>query len=341
MQWTDEYTIGLLAPYLEGFKKADKDLYRFRCPICGDSKKDRTKTRGYLYTVDNRTKVRFHCHNCNTDLSFYKFLEKCFPQFIAGYRLEKFRDKSKTKPATKASAPPPKQKTVVDLSFLRFKSLSTAISELPAGHPCRDYVMGRQLPEAALGRLYWCDDISKYGIEKFQDMHEGRLVVPAFHVDGSLQGMTCRDITGTAKTKYYAGKVDPDDDTPMVFGIERMDSTKTVFVVEGPLDSFFFENGIAVGGSAFKKVSHTLPKDTAIIIGDNQPRNKAVVATYKWFQEDGWTMFVWPKNCPYKDVNEIVQKGYVSHEKLLQFVKINSFSGLRLKIEIGEWIKNG
>jgi hypothetical protein len=340
MQWIDEHTINQLSPFLEGFKKVDNSLYRFRCPICGDSKKDRLKTRGYFYTVDNRDKVRFHCHNCNADLNFWKFLEKCFPHMCANYRMEKFRMKDTARPVRKVSTPPPAQATRIDLDFRKFKSVSTALTALADGHPCLTYVAGRKIPKAVYERLYWCDDISSYGHEKLAGMKEGRLAIPAFHPDGSFQGMTLRDITGTAKTKYYAVKNDPNDDTQMVYGIERLDKTKPCYVVEGPLDSFFFENGVAIGGSSFKKVEHLLDRETSTIIIDNQPRNKAVRSGAEHLQKNGWTVFIWPRGCPYKDINEMIQDGF-PHENLLQFVKINSFSGLRLKIEIGEWIKHG
>ena len=53
--------------------------YNFRCPICGDSKKNKSKTRGYLYAVKANT--NFKCHNCGASMSLTTFerSRSCYP----------------------------------------------------------------------------------------------------------------------------------------------------------------------------------------------------------------------------------------------------------------------
>ena len=62
MDLVDSKFIGLVSSRLQKFKKIKTDLYNFRCPICGDSQKNKSKTRGYLYSV--KEDVNFMCHNC-------------------------------------------------------------------------------------------------------------------------------------------------------------------------------------------------------------------------------------------------------------------------------------
>ena len=38
-----------IQPRLQQFKKKRDYLFNFRCPVCGDSKKSKTKARAYLY----------------------------------------------------------------------------------------------------------------------------------------------------------------------------------------------------------------------------------------------------------------------------------------------------
>ncbi len=74
MDHIDSKFIGLVSSRLEKFKRVKANLYNFRCPICGDSKKNKSKTRGYLYAVKDNT--NFKCHNCGASLSLNNFIKK-------------------------------------------------------------------------------------------------------------------------------------------------------------------------------------------------------------------------------------------------------------------------
>ena len=67
MNLVDSKYIGLVSPRLQKFKKVKNNLFNFRCPICGDSKKNKSKTRGYLYTI--KADVNFRCHNCGASMN--------------------------------------------------------------------------------------------------------------------------------------------------------------------------------------------------------------------------------------------------------------------------------
>src|SRR5210317_857983 len=90
MDLVDSKFIGLVSSRLQKFKRVKADLYNFRCPICGDSQKNKNKTRGYLYPVKNNT--NFKCHNCGASLSFNNFLKELDPVLHKQYSLEKFKE---------------------------------------------------------------------------------------------------------------------------------------------------------------------------------------------------------------------------------------------------------
>ena len=46
MDLVDTKYIGLVSSRLTKFKRVKPNLYNFRCPICGDSKKQQNKARG-------------------------------------------------------------------------------------------------------------------------------------------------------------------------------------------------------------------------------------------------------------------------------------------------------
>ncbi len=74
MDLVDSKYIGLVSSRLQKFKRVKADLYNFRCPICGDSQRNKNKARGYIYSVKNNT--NFKCHNCGASLSFNNFLKE-------------------------------------------------------------------------------------------------------------------------------------------------------------------------------------------------------------------------------------------------------------------------
>jgi len=89
MDHVDSKFVGLISPRLEKFKRVKNNLYNFRCPICGDSKKNRNKTRGYLYSVKSNT--NFKCHNCGASMSFNNFLKQIDSVIHKQYTMEKFK----------------------------------------------------------------------------------------------------------------------------------------------------------------------------------------------------------------------------------------------------------
>ena len=90
MDHIDSKFIGLVSSKLERFKRVKANLYNFRCPICGDSKKNRSKTRGYLYT--SKANTNYKCHNCGASMSLNNFLKKVDPVIQKQYAMEKFKE---------------------------------------------------------------------------------------------------------------------------------------------------------------------------------------------------------------------------------------------------------
>lgn len=66
----DKKYINLVSPMLESFKWKTETLANCRCPICGDSKTNRTKARGYFYSKNND--MFYRCHNCGR---IYKYVQ--------------------------------------------------------------------------------------------------------------------------------------------------------------------------------------------------------------------------------------------------------------------------
>ena len=90
MDFVDVKYINLISSRFQKFKKVKNNLYNFRCPICGDSQRNKNKARGYLYQVKNNT--NFKCHNCGLNISFNNFLKQIDPVVYKQYTFEKFKE---------------------------------------------------------------------------------------------------------------------------------------------------------------------------------------------------------------------------------------------------------
>ena len=90
MIFVDHKYIGLVSARLEKFAKRKENLYTFRCPYCGDSKRNKNRTRGYFY--QRKSDYNFKCHNCGVSKSFTYFLKDIDQSLYDQYILERYKE---------------------------------------------------------------------------------------------------------------------------------------------------------------------------------------------------------------------------------------------------------
>ena len=76
-------------------------------------------------------------------------------------------------------------------------------------------------------------------------------------------------------------------------------------MVEGPIDSLFLPNCLAMAGADMSDLS-ILNKDKTTLIFDNEPRNFQICISMVKSLQDGWKVVVWPKSITCKDINDMV-----------------------------------
>lgn len=326
------------------FKKKGQYLWNCRCPICGDSQTKKNKARGFFYRRSND--LFYKCHNCDASLHFGTLLKDVDSNLYREYRLERYSSgenrrahsnpekdlKSQFDFASAESILP--QKTLLD-------DLLDRVDTLPEDHEVRLFCESRRIPRAQLSRLYFIDDMRKIVqiSEKMRDKiktSEPRLVIPFRSSDGRLIGLTCRALRGE-ELRYIMVRID--EDAPQIFGLEEANPLTTVYVTEGPLDSLFLPNAIAVGGTGFGKLDQLrVDKRRLSVVIDNQPRNREVVAIYKKVIEQGYRVFFWPANMQAKDINDLALEGY-TQKQLTELIDNSSHSGLQAMVEFNNWKK--
>ena len=91
--YVDHKYLNLISPRLKLFKRKSRDLYNFRCPLCGDSKKNQYKARGYAFLREQS--IFYKCHNCGESGHLKQLLEKIDPIIPKQYNFETFTNKEK------------------------------------------------------------------------------------------------------------------------------------------------------------------------------------------------------------------------------------------------------
>jgi len=283
--------------------------------------------RGYLFTT--KTGLVFKCHNCGTSKAFHNFLKDQDSQLWEAYNLEKFKQNSGTRKrkvidTTVFKKPVFKNKRKVDLP---------RVSDLNKQHPARTYLTGRGIPEDTLSKFYYAEKFKEWTNSLKQtydriDSEEPRIVIPLLDEEGNLFGYQGRSLNPKDKLRYVTVMLE--DSMPKVYGLSEIDKTKPVYVTEGPIDSHFLGNAIAMCGS---DVDLSTFDYQFIYAFDNEPRSKQIVEKITRASQQGHKVVIWPKSIVEKDLNDMVNAGH----DVQSVVESNTFDGLQAQVKLTEW----
>jgi hypothetical protein len=338
MLWLDEKFIHIISGRLSLFKKVRQNSYVFRCPLCGDSKKNPYKTRGGLYVPPGADCYNMGCFNCGASMKFSSFLETQDKSLYDEYRLETFKEKfggstfipTKTaQPKTETASPKVKK---FDMTSL------TRLDMMDSSHPAMDYIRSRMIPKSQWNRLFYCPQyvkwVSAYNEKKFDPKIEHtRLIIPFFDRYGNVTRVAARAFGNEANRYLYTVS---DRNSTRLYGLDSIDAQKPVYVLEGPLDSLFIPNAIAVGMASYTDHELTTIQDK-IFVPDNEPRNRQVCEGIYKMVRAGEKVCIWQKDTP-KDINQIIQSG-MSVDDLMRLINDSTYRGLEAELKYKEWIR--
>ena len=331
MLWVDKKYLRLIASRFRNSKWKNEDLLNHACPYCGDSEKNPHKARGYHF-VYKETFI-FKCHNCGESKSFASFLKEQDSSLWKQYAVEKFYKKNPTFDTIPVkTAPSPNLVT----NLLEQVGCEKAIDVKQA----TDYLNHRRIPKHHWDDLYYIENSqaltsldTKYDNRVFGN--DPRLIFPFYTRQGKLIGVSGRALNNN-KLRYLTLKFD--DTHSLIYGLRTVDYNKRVYVTEGPIDSLFLPNSIAVAGSDFSKLNSIVPPEQAVVIFDNEPRNPEIVKKMKQIIDDGFTVNFWPKTIKQKDINDMVLNG-LSPNIIIDTIEKCKFSGLKAKMALSDWSK--
>ena len=331
MFWIEQKYISLLSSRLALFKKTGSN-YNFRCPYCGDSQKNKFKTRGYL--IQRERGYSYYCHNCGETANLKQFIKHIDPGLYQEYLTETFKEQRDQKAPEKEDDTD--WKTVPKFQPKSPLSKLKKISQLDGNHPAKSYVVDRQMPNKSHSYLYYCSNFSSWvnnllGFEKLDPKNkEPRLIIPFFDENKKLFGLQGRSFSDKG-IRYITIMLDETKDK--CFGLDRVDEHRTVYVFEGPIDSMFIDNSIAMAGSAGK-----VDFDDVVFVYDNEPRNEQIIDRMHKVVDNGHKICVWPEQLGWKDVNDMVLGG-LSVDQIKKFIDDNTYDGLKANLAITKWKK--
>jgi len=271
----------------------------------------------------------FKCHNCGVGRSLANFLKDQDNNLHDQYVMERYKNgltgKGSNTPNPVFNFPKPKFKERDICSEL------TKVSDLNKEHLAKEYLLNRKIKN--LSDFYYCPNFMEWTNkhkETFENIKkdEPRIIIPLRDEKGVLFGFQGRSL-GSNSLKYIT--IMFDEDTPKIYGLDKVNKNENVYVTEGPFDSTFLLNSIAICG-ADGDVRRWGINDP-IWVYDNEPRSHEIVKRISDTIDRGEKVVIWPNHISEKDINDMVLGGHNVQSMLYS----NTYSGLEAKLKFNNW----
>lgn len=335
-----------LAGRLQKFtvKKQSPYLANFRCDICGDSRSNQNAKKAFLYQDSGR--IKFKCHRCGENHTLGFYLKMNHPDLASEHYFEEFEERKQNYKETIKDDP------ILSYAKPKFETSGILkgvprISQLKADHKARGYVVSRKIPTKAHANLYfvpnfkaWINKLKPGTYEKVPKL-DPRLIIPLKTRKGEIYGVQGRALTEKQPDRYITQKFD--EDHPKIFGLENINPNNFIYVLEGPIDSLFVENAIAMAGSdvSVEKVIECTgtTKDRLVYVYDNEPRNAHIHKRMQDKINKGLKVVIWPSFIKEKDINNMILHTKFQAPDIQLILEQNTYSGLSAELEMATWVR--
>ena len=331
MSYVDVKYARLVGSRLDLFKEKKTNLYNFRCPYCGDSQKHKSKARGYFFVKGSD--FIFKCHNCGVGRTLGNFLKDNARDLYDQFVLERYK-MGLTGKSTRVAEP--KFTSLQTKPIFNTGTKIPKISDLNKEHPARSYLESRNITGDKLDRIFYAERFKEF-VNKHKHTFDNlqndspRIIIPLIDQSGKWFGIQGRAISSNPKLRYIT--IIFDETKQKVFGLDTIDSNKTVYIVEGPFDSLFLENCVAMCGSDLDP--RTCGWSDSVFVFDNEPRNKQITDRIAKAISGGYKVVIWNNSIEEKDVNDMILSGH----NVQSIVESNTYSGLTAQVKFQNWKK--
>jgi hypothetical protein len=275
--------------------------YNFRCPICGDSKKNPHIKRGYVLFKDSNW--IYHCHNECGSMSFFKFLKERHNDVYRNVLFHAF-DRSDWKKKTKKVIPK-QEATFKGTNIYKFQKgeLIGITDAHPTAKIALNYCISRKIPKSIYSHWYVCLKDSKFivrgpdGNYIYNDKgipigneYGNRLIIPYYRYGGDWVQFDARDLNEKSFLRYR----NLEGADRELYNGDFLNVNEPFFLFEGSIDSTFVRNSVAFGGTKhlmsflnqFPHIAEHAHNGTVIWDNDEAGYDeipKTVDLGFKWF----------------------------------------------------------
>lgn len=338
----DTKYITMVGPQLEKFKSKGKGLYNARCPICGDSKKKKSLAR--FFFIPYQDHYQAYCQNCGYSESFKTFLSNRDPMLYSQYQMDLFELAGGRKPILTEQVEPEETSESIQFNATGL----VCISSLKPNHPAKKYITARQIPSSEHYRIFFTPHFGKWvntmlpGKLPSESKFDPRIVFLLKDRKGKVFAFQGRSINPRSTLRYITIRLD--EKIPKIYGLELYNPNYRGLVLEGPIDSLFMENSLAMSGSDVSLddlvIAANTTMDRVIVVYDNEPRNAEVVGKMEKTVDLGYNVCIWPSNVKQKDINLMVTEENLTPGEIREIIAKNTYSGLKAKLQLGIWRKD-
>jgi hypothetical protein len=294
--------------------------YNFRCNVCGDSKHNRKKKRGWI--LKNKSPWLYYCHNCNASMPVTKWIKSYFPDIHRDFIKEVMLMNSH-----QISSP-----TINSLLKIKVDLPKTPVKTYESVKTKEIVPILKYNTEIARKAIKLCqsrninEEIWKRWYVGVDGTYKNRLIIPFYDTDDNIYYFQARTLIN-AENKY-TNMIENRENA--IYNFFIVDPTKPVIVFEGIIDSLFVNNSIALLGTNWpeevqKKIDSQF-NDLYFLLDNDEPgRNKSKVLLMKGYKVFMWKRFIQEYNLPTRekwDVNDIclyLKKDKFTFEELKKY----------------------
>jgi hypothetical protein len=303
-------------------KESDVDI-AVRCPVCGDSKSNKRKTRLHLYTKPGADTDFVHCFNGDCPVenkTVYTFLRDFYPNLLEQYKRETFgtRMENLKDGISEDVFQNIKQKTEVE-TF----DLSPYMHKIESSEEALQYVKNRGYEyDGKFGQWYYgYQDLIIDGVNyPISDS----LIIPLY-CKNEMYGFYSRKI----KEKKFCTYMNDVNIGFKIWNWFNVDKSKPVYIFEGIFDAISsgMTNVIAAIGA---KIPDERIKELSqpVFVLDNDRTGLKNSLSYA---SKGYSVYVQPTDIEGKDMNEVKLNNNLDTKELIQQ---NIYSAIAAEIRI-------
>jgi len=123
-----------------------------------------------------------------------------------------------------------------------------------------------------------------------------------------------------------------DDKHPKIFNLDDCDRTKTHYIFEGPIDSMFVQNSIAMAGGS---IDWNFVNENSVFVYDNEPRSVETIKKISKVIDKNYKVVIFPEYISEKDINDMILRH--KNIDIQSMLRQNISSGLESKILLTAW----